>query len=144
MNLIKNIPIAIISLICIQLLSFNIIGKKTLQNHIIQNYKTYLIDREIAIGKYYSNLKFSTKQQNQLKQIFNVSSLNSVVKEDIYNNYWLSTDYNYSVEVSFKNSIYANVIEDETYIGFIANDKSEYIWILITWVKVKKENVGMT
>lgn len=146
MKYIRILSLIILSIICFQLLSFHLIGKRTLSNQIIKNYKTHLIDRAIADGIYSSNLHFNSLQEEQLKKLLNVRTLQLVEQTDLLNKYCSNSSdfYIYIANAKFENSIYASVSDAEIYNNFIANDKGEYVWIFFVWIKLSKQNIGMT
>ncbi|WP_282126157.1 hypothetical protein [Marinifilum flexuosum] len=146
MKYIRITTLIITSLVCFQILSFQLLGKRCLTNQVIKNYRTYLIDRDIANGVYSSNLHFNSLQEKQLKELFNVRTLQLVEQTDALNKYRSNSSdlYIYIANAKFKNSVYATVIDAEIYHNFIANDRGKYIWILFFWIKLNKENFAMT
>ena len=144
MKIFRIVLFLLIALITLQMLTFNLWGKKTLMNHLIKNYKTYLIDRNVANCQFCTNINYSSNQIKNLKQVFNASSINIISKDEFYNKDLFPLSYNYLAWAEFKFSSIVNFSECERFRDFIAVDKSEYIWILVTWIKVKKENIGIT
>ena len=146
MKYIRVTTLTIIGLICFQILSFHLLGKKCLTNQVIKNYRTYLIDREVANGLYSSNLHFNSLQQKQLKELFNVRTLQLVEQKDALEKYYSDSSglYIYIANAKFKKSIYATVHDSEIYHDFIADDEGKYVWVLFTWIKLSKQNVVMT
>ena len=141
-----KIGILLMSLILIQILSFEFVGKQTIHSKNFANHKI-LINHITSIGIYSKN-ELSKSQRKNIKTNLkeNFTKIDFPIKNNDYvNNYRLNSDkLGISYNVNFSLFLFAKVDEEVGTYEYGETWKSEYYWILFRWFRIKRINTGQS
>jgi len=147
MKTLKFITISFFILLTLQIVGFQLVGKRAIHIECMKELKTLAIGVD-SVGIYSPYCHLTNQEQKEIK-----TSLSETFKEiefienknEFDEKYRLKENgYGMGYQVDKLNFLRASTIEYNGTIYYGETWESDYIWLLFKWVKIRQENTGQS